>query len=102
MAQGGAPPTVSANVADRTDAVLFATAEDGSVWEYEPKFSLPKVRRFLRRASFHLYLEKRVLWKAIAFVLRLCMALFCFPSCACTTARDERIWKSNSTSDCQR
>jgi hypothetical protein len=68
MAQGGAPPTVSVNVADRTDAVLFATAEDGSVWEYEPKFSLPKVWRFLRRSSFLLYLEKRVLRRAIAIV----------------------------------
>lgn len=46
MAQGGAPPTVSLHVADvdKVEPVLFATAEDGSVWEYQPKFSLPKVR----------------------------------------------------------
>lgn len=46
MAQGGAPPTVSHHVADvdKVEPVLFATAEDGSVWEYQPKFSLPKVR----------------------------------------------------------
>jgi hypothetical protein len=55
---------------DRTDAVLFATAEDGSVWECEPKFSLPKVWLSSFLQSLEKSVSRRGMPIVVAIVLR--------------------------------